>query len=76
MNDQHVFGSGDFRYRVALDWPCWPDNWNVIEVVGVATDSQDRAFVLSRGEHPARYQRPGKRTQQPHVLARNNPEHG
>ena len=52
MNDQDVFGTGDFRYRVVADWPRWPANWNVIEVVGVATDSRDRVFVLSRGEHP------------------------
>ena len=52
MDDQNVFGSGEFRYRVVADWPRWPTNWNVIEVVGVATDSRDRIFVLSRGEHP------------------------
>ncbi len=52
MNDQHVVGSGEFHYRVAIDWPCWPDDWNVIEVVGAATDSQDRVYVFSRGEHP------------------------
>src|SRR5262245_48517526 len=52
MNDPLVVGSGEFRYRVAVDWPQWPDDWNLIEVVGVATDSQDRVFVLSRGEHP------------------------
>jgi DNA-binding beta-propeller fold protein YncE len=52
MNDSLVVGSGEFRYRVAVDWPRWPDNWNVIEVVGVATDSRDRVFVMSRGEHP------------------------
>lgn len=52
MNDPLVVGSGEFRYRVAVDWPRWPDNWNVIEVVGVATDSEGRVFVMSRGEHP------------------------
>jgi DNA-binding beta-propeller fold protein YncE len=51
-NDQHVVGSGEFRYRVAVDWPRWPDNWSVIEVVGMATDSRDRVFVFSRGDHP------------------------
>ena len=52
MDDHDIFGSGEFRYRVVADWPRWPADWNVIEVVGVATDSRDRAFVLSRGEHP------------------------
>lgn len=52
MNDQINFGSGEFRYRVVADWPRWPANWNVVEVVGVATDSRNRVFVLSRGEHP------------------------
>lgn len=52
MPDQPLFGSGAFQYRVVPDWPRWPDDWNVVEVVGVATDSQDRVFVMARGEHP------------------------
>ena len=44
--------SGGFRYRAAADWAKWPDNWNVVEVTAVATDSQDRVFVFNRGDHP------------------------
>lgn len=51
-NDQHTVGSGDSRYRPVLDWPHWPDNWGNFEVVGVATDSHDRAYIFDRGEHP------------------------
>ena len=44
--------SGPFRYRAASNWAQWPAGWDVPEVAGLATDSQDRAFVFYRGEHP------------------------
>jgi DNA-binding beta-propeller fold protein YncE len=43
---------GAFRYRAKANWARWPAEWQVPEVVGVATDSQDRVFVFYRGEHP------------------------
>jgi DNA-binding beta-propeller fold protein YncE len=49
---EQVVTSGDFRYRARTDWARWPAGWQVPEVVGVATDSEDRVFVFYRGEHP------------------------
>lgn len=51
--------SGEFRYRAAADWARWPDAWSISEVVAVATDSQDRVFVFSRGDHPLAVFDPG-----------------
>jgi DNA-binding beta-propeller fold protein YncE len=47
----HV-GSGKFRYAVHEDWAQLPRGWSFYEVAAVATDSQDRAFVFNRSEHP------------------------
>jgi DNA-binding beta-propeller fold protein YncE len=45
-------GSGRFRYRVEPDWGRLPPGWSLVEVAGVATDSQGRVYVFNRGTHP------------------------
>jgi DNA-binding beta-propeller fold protein YncE len=52
VNREQIVNCGPFRYRARTDWARWPAGWLVREVVGVATDSQDRVFVFYRGEHP------------------------
>ena len=47
-----VFGSGDFRYKFVDGWAKLPDGMAFHECPGVAVDSQDNVFVLTRGEHP------------------------
>ncbi len=47
-----VVGSGDYRYTAIPDWARLPPGWSFVEVVGIAVDSHDRAFVFCRGEHP------------------------
>lgn len=47
-----VFGTGKYRYRAVPDWPRLPAGMSFVEVVGIAVDSRDRAFVFCRGEHP------------------------
>lgn len=42
----------DFGYSADDHWAKLPTGWTWVEVVGVATDSHDRAFVFNRGEHP------------------------
>ena len=42
----------DFGYTVNAGWRAYPDVFSWQEVAGVATDSRDRVFVFSRGEHP------------------------
>lgn len=44
--------SGEHAFRVDLSWPQLPEGWSFHEVADVAVDSQDRVYVLSRGEHP------------------------
>lgn len=45
-------GMGSFVYEVAEGWGRLPTGWDLVEVGGVAVDSQDRIFAFSRGEHP------------------------
>jgi DNA-binding beta-propeller fold protein YncE len=45
-------GAGAFRYRVTIGWPRVPADMDLVEVAAVATDSQDRAYVFNRGQHP------------------------
>jgi DNA-binding beta-propeller fold protein YncE len=53
MATQNVkVGSGKFRYEALAQWQQLPPGWSFVEVAGVATDSRDRVFVFSRGEHP------------------------
>jgi DNA-binding beta-propeller fold protein YncE len=48
-----------FQYRANANWPNWPAGWRISEVTAVATDSQDRVFVFSRGDHPVAVFDPG-----------------
>ncbi len=45
-------GSGEFTYEVDLGWAKLPAGWNLHEVADVATDAQDRVYIMSRSEHP------------------------
>ena len=47
-----VFGSGDFSYTFADGWAKLPDGMTFKECPGVAVDSRDNVYVLTRGEHP------------------------
>jgi len=47
-----LVGSGRFRYRALERWQQLPAGWDLVEVAGVATDSEDRVYVFNRGEHP------------------------
>jgi len=40
------------EYQVQESWQRLPEGWDLVEVAGVATDSQDRVYVFNRGEHP------------------------
>ncbi|MGD9751644.1 MAG: peptidyl-alpha-hydroxyglycine alpha-amidating lyase family protein [Acidimicrobiia bacterium] len=45
-------GSSGIAYEVVRGWERLPEGWSFVEVAGVATDSADRVYVFSRGEHP------------------------
>src|SRR5262245_2217033 len=42
----------DFGYEADDHWAKLPPGWGWTEVAAVATDSRDRVYVFSRGEHP------------------------
>ena len=47
-----LYGDGAFLYSFADGWGELPDGWSFRECPGVAVDSQDNIYVLTRGEHP------------------------
>jgi DNA-binding beta-propeller fold protein YncE len=47
-----ILGTGKYQYTPVPDWAKLPEGWSFVEVVGIAVDSRDRAFVYCRGEHP------------------------
>ena len=47
-----VFGTGEFLYTHVPDWEKLPDGMTFKECPGVAVDSRDNVYVLTRGEHP------------------------
>ena len=47
-----VFGYGDFQYTFAEDWAKLPQGKRLLECPGVVCDSEDRVFILTRGEDP------------------------
>ncbi len=52
MSDNRMVGNGSLRYEALAHWEQLPAGWSFGEVAGVATDSGDRLYVFSRGEHP------------------------
>ena len=47
-----VYGSGDFLYKHVDGWAKLPQGMTFKECPGVAVDSQDNVYVLTRGDHP------------------------
>jgi DNA-binding beta-propeller fold protein YncE len=45
-------GSNGFGFRALIGWEQLPPQRTFVEVAGVATDSQDRVYVFSRGADP------------------------
>ena len=46
------FGSGDWAFEVVEGWPRFPAEWDLVEIPGIAVDSQDRIWAFTRSEHP------------------------
>lgn len=47
-----IVGSGDFRYERVEGWAKVPEYFDLNDPVDIATDSRDRVYVGSRGNHP------------------------
>lgn len=47
-----VYGSGEFLYEHVAGWGKLPRGMRFLECPGVAVDSKDNVYVLTRGEHP------------------------
>jgi DNA-binding beta-propeller fold protein YncE len=44
--------SNGIEFEALQGWEQLPEGWSFVEVAGVATDSADRVYVFSRGDHP------------------------
>ena len=47
-----TLGSGSLTFEPVEGWEKLPEGWSFVECPGVAVDSQDNVYVLTRGEHP------------------------
>ena len=47
-----VYGENGFLYEYVDGWGTLPDGMTYVECPGVAVDSKDNVFILTRGEHP------------------------
>ncbi len=47
-----ILGYGDFKYERVEGWPRVPEYFKIDDPVDIATDSRDRVYVGSRGNHP------------------------
>jgi streptogramin lyase len=47
-----LVGTGELLFEPVSDWPQLPDSVQLVEAVGVATDSQDRVYIFNRGDPP------------------------
>jgi hypothetical protein len=47
-----IVGSGDFKYERVEGWAKVPEYFDLNDPVDIATDSRDRVYVGSRGNHP------------------------
>src|SRR5438270_10585832 len=45
-------GSGSLQYELVEGWEQLPAGWSHPDVAAVATDSQGRAYLFCRGDHP------------------------
>ncbi len=46
------YGKGKYTYEEVEGWVKTPNRWEVINAPGLSIDSQDRLYVMSRGQHP------------------------
>lgn len=47
-----LYGTGKYRYELIDGWAKCPEGWSFMDVGGLAIDSEDRIYVLNRGDHP------------------------
>ena len=47
-----TIGTGSLTFQPLEDWGKLPEGWRFKECPGVAVDSQDNVYVLTRGDHP------------------------
>lgn len=47
-----VYGSGKYTYELCDGWAKLPEGESFLDVCGLATDSQDRVYILNRSPHP------------------------
>jgi DNA-binding beta-propeller fold protein YncE len=47
-----LYGSGEYTYELVEEWAKLPQGWTFSDGAGIAIDSSDHVYILSRGTHP------------------------
>lgn len=47
-----LYGTGKYTYELVDGWTKYPEEWSFEDAGGLSIDSQDRVYVLNRGDHP------------------------
>ena len=47
-----VYGVGKYKYELVDGWAKCPEGWSFADICGLSIDSQDRVYILNRGDHP------------------------
>ena len=47
-----LYGSGKYQYELCDGWAKLPEGESFFDVCGLATDAQDRVYILNRSAHP------------------------
>jgi sugar lactone lactonase YvrE len=47
-----LYGKGKYQYELVEGWAKYPRRYSMVDGAGLAVDSQDRIWVLTRGNHP------------------------
>ncbi len=47
-----LYGTGKYTYELVDGWAKCPEGFSFIDVIGIATDSQDKVYVLNRSAYP------------------------
>lgn len=46
------YGTGKYTYELVEGWAKYPKDWSLLDIAGLAIDSNDRVHVYNRSTHP------------------------
>jgi len=46
------YGTGKYKYELVEGWAKYPNDWSLLDIAGLAIDSNDQLYVYNRSAHP------------------------